>query len=46
LLPALLETIVGFDTVKLVPEFSTQIALSFAVETEMDGLVSVLVPLV
>jgi hypothetical protein len=44
--PTLLDTIVGLVTVNVVPEFSTQIALSFAFDTEIDGLESVLVPLV
>jgi hypothetical protein len=44
--PALLETIVGLVTVTVVPEFWAQIALSFAFETVIDGLVTVFVPLV
>jgi hypothetical protein len=45
LLPTLVELIVGLVTVSVVPEFATQIALSLAFATEIDGLVSVFVPL-
>ena len=44
LLPTELDVIVGLVIASVVPEFSTQTALSLAVDTEIVGLDSVFVP--